>query len=75
MATVVSADPDAFVANATYTGQNGLMSQVEGLLSGYLGSWSKLQIAVTILLILISYDQCMPPNTPARGSNVLTLPA
>lgn len=57
MATVVSADPDAFVANATYTGQNGLMSQVEGLLSGYLGSWSKLQIAVTILLILISYDQ------------------
>lgn len=60
MTAVVNADPDAFVANATFTGQDGLISQVEGLLTDYLGSWSKLQIAVTVLLILISYDQCMP---------------
>lgn len=64
MTAVVNADPDTLVANATYTGQNGLMSQVEGLL--YLGSWSKLQIVVTVLLILISYDQGM--STRYTGS-------
>lgn len=59
MATVIEATSGVFVENATRLEQEGVSTQLHGLLSGYLSGWSKLQIAVTVLLLLVTYDQCM----------------
>ncbi|KAF3006115.1 hypothetical protein E8E14_002324 [Neopestalotiopsis sp. 37M] len=57
MAAVLETSPDAFVANATRIEQDGLSSQVQHFLSSFFAGWSNLQIAVTVLLLLVSYDQ------------------
>ncbi|KAH6655556.1 cytochrome P450 [Truncatella angustata] len=57
MATVIEAIPERFVNNATHLKQDHTSSQLNGLLQGYFSGWSNLQVAVTILLVLVSYDQ------------------
>lgn len=66
MAAVLETSADAFVANATRIEQDGLSSQVQHFLSSFFAGWSNLQIAVTVLLLLVSYDQCLyTKNAPS----------
>jgi hypothetical protein len=58
MATVIRASSEPFIGNASQPEQDGTLSQIDGLLSDFLSGWSNWQIAVTILLVLITYDQC-----------------
>jgi hypothetical protein len=58
MATAVHTSPGPLTENATRLEQVESSNQVESLLSRYLSDWSYLQIAVTVLLVLVAYDQC-----------------
>lgn len=58
MATIIESGLPATVEVFTNGTQNDVPSQANGILSAYLPS-SNWQIAVTALLILIAYDQCM----------------
>ncbi|PWI67078.1 hypothetical protein PCL_04584 [Purpureocillium lilacinum] len=58
MATVVEANGHLAAGNGVPDlSHNGTQPQVDGLLSGYLSNWSGLQISITILLVLMTYDQ------------------
>lgn len=66
MATVVEANGHLAAGNGVPdVSHNGTQPQVDGLLSGYLSNWSGLQISITILLVLMTYDQ----GTPFRTSS------
>lgn len=58
MATILESGIPATIEVITNGTQHGVASQASGILSTYLPgpNW---QIAVTALLILIAYDQCM----------------
>jgi hypothetical protein len=48
------------IENEISFAKNGTSYQVDSLLSSCFPGWSSVQIAVTALLIMIAYDQCMP---------------
>lgn len=56
MATVIQGSVPPSIENGTLVAQNGISGQVDGIFSG----WSSLQMIATVLLILITYDQCTP---------------
>lgn len=57
MATMNGSIAALFTTNATYLAQHGEFSRIEGLLLDYLSYWNGWQIAATISLILVAYDQ------------------
>lgn len=61
MATILESGIPATVQEITNDTQHGVSSKAGGVLSTYLPD-SNWQIAVTALLILIAYDQCMSTN-------------
>lgn len=63
MATVIEGSIMPSVENGTNLGQHGTTSQGNGLLSSYLSDLSGFQLFVTVLLMLIVYDQ----GTPRRS--------
>jgi sterol 22-desaturase len=58
MASIVDSRDEAMVCNATFTPQDDL-SNKNGLLSRYLNGYSNTQLLLTILVVLVAYDQCM----------------
>ncbi|KAK9415615.1 putative Zn(2)-C6 fungal-type domain-containing protein [Seiridium unicorne] len=48
---------EPFVENATSLGLGSTSNRTNGLLPEYLSRWSNLQIVITVLLVLITYDQ------------------
>lgn len=58
MATVIQGSITPSVGNDTILGQHGVSSQVDGLLASYLSDWTNTQMAVTVFLVLVAYDQC-----------------
>ncbi|ENH65371.1 Cytochrome P450 61 [Fusarium oxysporum f. sp. cubense race 1] len=58
MASIVSPGDEAAVSNASLTFKDDI-SNSNGLLSSYLNGYSNTQILLTILVVLIAYDQCM----------------
>lgn len=56
-----SVEPSAVfsVENQTHPAGHGINGQVEGMLPSFLSGLSGWQVTVTILLILVAYDQCM----------------
>ncbi|KAK6076102.1 cytochrome P450 61 [Seiridium cupressi] len=48
---------EPFVENATSLGLGSTSNRTNGLLSEYLSRWGNLQIVITVLLVLITYDQ------------------
>lgn len=63
---VASASIPAVVKNGTEMALPGYSGVVVGLLSDYFSGWSYWQMAVTVLLVLMTYDQCM--STAKRPS-------
>lgn len=59
MASVVNTLHDPLPNNATFVTDNGSLAKNNGLFSSYLDGYSNTQIVLTILAILIAYDQCM----------------
>lgn len=60
MATVIEGSIMPSVENGTNLGQHGTTSQGNGLLASYLADLSGFQLFVTVLFMLIVYDQGMP---------------
>ncbi|KAL5591651.1 hypothetical protein FOVSG1_010540 [Fusarium oxysporum f. sp. vasinfectum] len=58
MASIISPGDEAAVSNASLTFKDDI-SNGNGLLSSYLDGYSNTQILLTILVVLIAYDQCM----------------
>ncbi|KAM0189011.1 hypothetical protein ACHAPI_010277 [Fusarium lateritium] len=59
MASVVNTLHDPLPNNVTFIAENGGLAKDNGLLSGFLDGYSTTQIVLTILAILVAYDQCM----------------
>ncbi|KAK7428018.1 C-22 sterol desaturase erg5b [Neonectria magnoliae] len=59
MATIIEGSFTSSVGNDTILEQHDTSSPVDGLLASYLSDWTNTQMAVTILLVLIAYDQFM----------------
>lgn len=62
MASIVEPSAVFSVGNGTNLAQHDSYGWVEGVLPTFLSELSGWQIAVTILFILIAYDQCMFPE-------------
>lgn len=62
MASIVEPSAVFTVENGTRLAQHDSYGWAEGVLPGFLAELSGWQIAVTILLILMAYDQCMLPG-------------
>lgn len=62
MASIVQPSAVFSVGNGTHLAQHDNPGWVEGVLPTFFSELSGWQIAVTILLILIAYDQCMLPG-------------
>ena len=62
MSSIVEPSAVFSVENGTYQTQNDSYGGVGGVLPGFLSTLNGWQIAVTILLVLIAYDQCMLPG-------------
>lgn len=60
MASVVQQSEEPFLENRTFGAQHGASDQTDGYLSNIFAGQSSLSIAITILLILVAYDQSMP---------------
>jgi C-22 sterol desaturase len=58
MSSIISPRHEAAISNASSTLKEDI-SNGNGLLSSYLNGYSKSQILLTILVVLIVYDQCM----------------
>jgi hypothetical protein len=61
MASIVQPSAAFSVENGTHLAQQDRYGWAEGVLPGFLSELNGWQIAITILLILIAYDQCMLP--------------
>jgi hypothetical protein len=59
MATVIESSSAPFVENGTHLARDGISGQLDNLMSNYVSGrgW---QIAVTVFLMLVAYDQCRP---------------
>lgn len=57
MASIFSPRDEASISNASLTLTD--ISKGNGLLTSYLNGYSNTQILLTILVVLIAYDQCM----------------
>lgn len=71
MATILESGIPATVEVVTNGTQHGISSKASGVLSTYLPD-SNWQIAVTALLILIAYDQCMSSKLSRELLKLLT---
>lgn len=58
MATVIKSSIAPSVENGTNLAQHGASGEVYSVISDYLSGLSTLQIVVTVLLMLVAYDQC-----------------
>ncbi|KAJ4245030.1 C-22 sterol desaturase erg5b [Fusarium torreyae] len=59
MASVIETGADPLANNATYAAGNDDFTHENGLLSSYLNGYSNTQMFLTVLVVLIAYDQCM----------------
>ncbi|KAF4447702.1 cytochrome P450 oxidoreductase [Fusarium austroafricanum] len=58
MASIITVRDEPLATNATFTPQDGI-AKVNGLLSTYFDGYSNTQIVLTILAVLVAYDQFM----------------
>jgi hypothetical protein len=58
MPTVIEGSIAPIVENGTHLAQYGVPGEVYNLASNYLSGWSTWQMVVTVLLMLVAYDQC-----------------
>lgn len=59
MASTVEPSAVFSVENQTHPARHDINGQMEGVLPSFLSGLSGWQVIVTILLILVTYDQCM----------------
>jgi hypothetical protein len=71
MASTIENSTAPSLGNRTLFAQHDTSGQVDGLLWRYLSGWSSLHIAITVLLILITYDQCTSLKVFGNGHRLL----
>jgi hypothetical protein len=63
MASFVQHSEESLLENRTFEAQHGVSEKTDGFLSTLLAGKSTLSIAITILLVLVAYDQSkLPPQ-------------
>lgn len=60
MAAIVEGDFAPSIDNGTWTAHNGTTGKLDGFAARQLSELSGWQVAITILLVLVAYDQCKP---------------